>query len=521
MATIWSQLGKEQERRRRERRRQEEWLRKETVAVERRAERDLAGASKAAQAEAVRQEHADGRAEAGRRNVVIEQELAELADLLQAVLAMPPRSLAWLRADLDVPPFEPPQDIDEPRPAWSDFAPSEPGVFGRRRYERDLAAAQKAFQEAGWRREHQMVAAVEAARRAHDAAVERIRHEHEHWWRAMAESVSQRDPEAVKELVGLVLERTEPVARLLRGGRALYRADPKEIVIELDLPEAEVIPSARTWKYVQTRRVVELATSRPQREIATLYDELLSRLVLGVMLATFRSIAADLVDLVTINGQVPTDDPATGQPVARCLITVTANRASFDELVLDSARLNPAQCLDFLGADRSKHPMALAPVEPFVDFDAAQYRLDVAAESIAVADGEVLLEMDPYDFEGLVRDLFEAMGYRAWRTQPSHDDGIDAVAVTDHRFTPVECVIQVKRVRRAVPPHYVQALMGAMAEHGTATHGVLVTTSWLSDRSRQRARAQRIQIIDGAELPALIQQYLGRRVVVARDDGTE
>jgi restriction system protein len=199
---------------------------------------------------------------------------------------------------------------------------------------------------------------------------------------------------------------------------------------------------------------------------------------------------------------------------------VTANRASFEEFVLDSTRLDPALCLDFLGADRSKHPMALAPVEPFVDFDAAQYRLDAAAESIEVADGEVLLEMDPYDFEGLVRDLFEAMGYRAWRTQPSHDDGIDAVAVTDHRFTPVGCVIQVKRVRRAVPPHYVQALMGAMAEHGTATHGVLVTTSWLSDRSRQRARAQRIQIIDGSELPALILQYLGRRVVVARDDGS-
>jgi hypothetical protein len=100
MATIWSQLGKEQERRRRERRKQEEWLRKETATAERRGERDLAGASKAAQAEAARQEHADGRAEAGRRNVVIEQELAELADLLQVVLAMPPRSLPWLRADL-------------------------------------------------------------------------------------------------------------------------------------------------------------------------------------------------------------------------------------------------------------------------------------------------------------------------------------------------------------------------------------------------------------------------------------
>jgi hypothetical protein len=33
------------------------------------------------------------------------------------------------------------------------------------------------------------------------------------------------------------------------------------------------------------------------------------------MLATFRSIAADLVDLITINGQVPTDDLRRASPL--------------------------------------------------------------------------------------------------------------------------------------------------------------------------------------------------------------
>jgi restriction system protein len=80
---------------------------------------------------------------------------------------------------------------------------------------------------------------------------------------------------------------------------------------------------------------------------------------------------------------------------------------------------------------------------------------------------------------------------------------------------PVECVIQAKRFRKAVPPKEVQALMGAMAESGTATHGVLVTTSWLSDRSRQRARAQRIMTIERNELVYLIEKHLGRKVVIS------
>lgn len=80
---------------------------------------------------------------------------------------------------------------------------------------------------------------------------------------------------------------------------------------------------------------------------------------------------------------------------------------------------------------------------------------------------------------------------------------------------PVECVIQAKRFRKAVPPKEVQALMGAMVEHPTATHGYLVTTSWLSDRSRQRARDQRIITIEGSHLRFLIEEHLGRKVVIS------
>ena len=57
--------------------------------------------------------------------------------------------------------------------------------------------------------------------------------------------------------------------------------------------------------------------------------------------------------------------------------------------------------------------------------------------------------------------------------------------------------------------------MGAMAEHGTATHGVLVTTSWLSDRSRQRARAQRIVTFEGTNLIYLMEKYLDLKVVIS------
>lgn len=184
--------------------------------------------------------------------------------------------------------------------------------------------------------------------------------------------------------------------------------------------------------------------------------------------------------------------------------------------MLDSDRLKPSACLSALGAELSPHPYEMEGVRPFVDVDLAQYRLVAATEALVALDHrEDLLKMNPYDFERLVKQLFTAMGYTTWRTRSSGDDGIDAVATKQDEVFPFECVIQAKRFLEAVPPKDVQSLMGAMAEHSTATHGVLVTTSWLSDRSRQRARAQRIVTFEGSELIYLIEKYLHRKVVIS------
>ncbi|MCY7343486.1 MAG: restriction endonuclease [Pseudonocardia sp.] len=126
-----------------------------------------------------------------------------------------------------------------------------------------------------------------------------------------------------------------------------------------------------------------------------------------------------------------------------------------------------------------------------------------------------LLAMNPYEFERLVKDLFAKMGYDTWRTESSRDDGIDAVATKSDPHMPVECIVQAKRFKGVVAPKEVQALMGAMTEKPTATHGYLVTTSWLSPRSRQRARGQRIHTIERNQLASMIKDLLGFDVVIS------
>jgi hypothetical protein len=60
-----------------------------------------------------------------------------------------------------------------------------------------------------------------------------------------------------------------------------------------------------------------------------------------------------------------------------------------------------------------------------------------------------------------------------------------------------------------------------MAEKPTATHGYLVTTSWLSPRSRQRARSLRIHTIERNQLASMIKDLLGVDVVISNQPPAE
>jgi restriction system protein len=516
VGSFWTEIGRDRELRLRQQRRVDAWTRKQMGIDERRAERQHAASPRVSAAELARRSREAGLAEVEARTTALADELARFTSLLPAIVALPPQTFALLREQTPSSEFVMP-DLEAAgrRPAWPDFAPPEPGLFGRRKHERTVAEAQAALTRAGQEYDRRCADLIDSARRAHEAESAQVRQEHEQRWNELEAGVTRRDPESVAEFTGAVVRALPPLVGLLTGGRAVYQPEPREIVLEVDLPDIDVVPKERAWRYVAAHRRVD-PVRRADKDSARLYGDLVSRITLAVMHACFQALGEDLIETITLNGHVRTTDTATGRNAHPCLITITAARPTFDELRLDHEKLDPAECLRFLGAELSPHPYARTHIEPFVDVDLAKYRLYTAPEALIDLDPRTdLLQMDPFEFERLVKDLFVSMGYRAWRTKPSHDDGIDAVAVKDDRITPVECVIQAKRYRKLVPPDALQALMGAMAESGTATHGVLVTTSWLSDRSRQRARAQRITTIEGGALAGLIEQYLGRKVVIS------
>lgn len=119
-----------------------------------------------------------------------------------------------------------------------------------------------------------------------------------------------------------------------------------------------------------------------------------------------------------------------------------------------------------------------------------------------------LLQINPYRFESLVRDVVESNGFtNVTVTPPSQDGGIDVNAYvldSNYFFSKTHVQFQVKRWRHSVGSVEINSFRGAL--HTTAK-GVFVTTSHFTKAAIQEAEHSVkpcISLIDGFKFSKLI-----------------
>ncbi|MFD0257490.1 restriction endonuclease [Kitasatospora indigofera] len=329
-------------------------------------------------------------------------------------------------------------------------------------------------------------------------------------YRRRAESrLAEGGPEAFAAAVEDLLVRSPLPEGCRPSVRAAYAPEAKQLLLDVGLPAQGIIPEAAEYRFVAQRKEV-VVQSRKEADVKDLYRRLVARLALHAIEEGFAVTGAGLVDSVLFNGHVDTKDRATGRAIRPCLVSVVAERETFAELVLDEPELDPARCLHHLNAIVSRHPFDMEAVAPVAVFDLTKYQFIAEVDVVAGLDSRPdLVQMDPFAFEHLVRQLFEAIGLEAWTTQASRDDGVDAVAVNRDPLTGGLCIIQAKRLKGTVPTDAVRALAGVMHDKAAAK-GILVTTAWFGKSSVDFAhRTGRLQLIDGRGLKALLREHLG------------
>jgi hypothetical protein len=178
---------------------------------------------------------------------------------------------------------------------------------------------------------------------------------------ALAASYLAGDPAGIAAHIVSVLT-AMPLPRCINlKATAAYAPDSRQLVVEYELPTVDVVPKAKSYRYVKSRETV-VATARPASQVKALYASTIAQLTVLSLAATLRLDSERHVDVVVFNGVVESQDPHSGQPSRPCLIAVRATRDALTEINLEDA--DPSACLKRLSATVSPNPTQFVPVRP-------------------------------------------------------------------------------------------------------------------------------------------------------------
>ena len=111
------------------------------------------------------------------------------------------------------------------------------------------------------------------------------------------------------------------------------------------------------------------------------------------------------------------------------------------------------------------------------------------------------------EFEHVCKRLLENMGFTVETTKTSGDGGIDLIGYNTQPLLSGKYIIQCKRYAGSVGEPIIRDLYG-VATSERANKGILITTGHFTKSAVSFAENKPIELIDGAQLKVLIEQYL-------------
>ncbi|WP_065409058.1 restriction endonuclease [Pseudobacillus wudalianchiensis] len=312
----------------------------------------------------------------------------------------------------------------------------------------------------------------------------------------------------VERYFGKVLELSNYPPDLKKHFDIQYLPDTNTLIVDYHLPHLDQVPNIAEYKFIQTRK--EITTKKmKKKEFENYYEDILYQMTLRTFHEVFSSDYAQTVELLVFNGWVHGVDTATGLDFNSCIISLQAEKKQF--LSLNLEKVIPKDCFRSLKGLNASALHQLAPVRPILEINKEDKRFVESKEILANINSIPNLAVMPWeDFEHLVRELFEQyfsdVGAEVKVTKASRDGGIDAVAFDPDPIRGGKFIIQAKRYNHVVPISAVRELNGIMADEG-AVKGILVTTSYYGNDSREFIKGKPLTLLDGSNLIQMFNEY--------------
>jgi Holliday junction DNA helicase RuvB len=121
-----------------------------------------------------------------------------------------------------------------------------------------------------------------------------------------------------------------------------------------------------------------------------------------------------------------------------------------------------------------------------------------------------LMQLSGTEFEVCVTGMLQRIGFRTELTRVTGDGGIDIIAYLDRPIVGGRYLVQCKRFMDSTPvgAPMVREFYGAFVADRSAVKGLFITTSNFSAQAREFVQNLPIELIDGAQLKALLAEHM-------------
>lgn len=452
----------------------------------------------------------------------VDLKVQKLRVLLHAAVSRAVEPMDFEQAKRKVPEVDLGSDATPlPVPKWEEYAPRPVGLirrlfpFGSRR-RLSLAEAEDAFAKAleryrseeaarerrveERRRQYETTRAAELEKlRRHNASVDEFR-----------DRVLAGDRQGVSDyfarVFGPVADRGFP-----SGRRFAYVPESKLLLVEWQVPDIDVVPREKEFRYNKATDSVGVHKWRSIAEVRAIYREMLAQLALRAAYVAFGTDPAALVQTLVFNGVVADDGASGPGPGKRtdasgtaqdaggtCLISMSISRRHFARLNLanvdDAAEVVRKHC----GGVISAYPDEHAEVTPLLPYDLADPTITPPPPTRAPNLWTVPIE----DVHRLMERLLERMGY----TVAPLDGPGDYLACRAVPTGEERAVVHVRRGTGLLDTSEVRGLQSAV-RHERAEAGMLLTTSGLQPQAFEYAHGRPLRLYDAHAVRALCHQH--------------
>lgn len=466
-------------------------------------------------------------------NSHLEEQLAEYSTILQQTVTIDDTiDFDSLRIKDIFPPFVVPKDLsiaaNQPLEQSYFNTVAKPSIFAKlipgwaKRYEKAIALAKAQFQSDHdkWQAyELKRVGQIDILKKDYDDSLEsfnlKVRNR-DNEVDELKRTYFAADPSAVATYNNMVLERSSYPENFPQEFRLAYVPESKELVIDYELPQPSIVPKVEEYRYVKSKDQIE---EKPRKVTSSkeIYQDIVAAITLRTCHEVLEADQANLIEVVVFNGFVQTVNAATGKDIKPYLVSVRVTKDRFKEI--DLSRIDMSICLRNLGAQVSPRPHEIQPVKPIIEFDMVDKRFVEQSDILADLDARPnLMDLNPFEFENLVANLFSQLGLETKLTRSSRDGGVDAVAYDARPVLGGKVVIQAKRYKNTVGVSAVRDLYGTMLNEG-ANKGILVATSGYGPDAFEFAKDKPIELMDGGQLLFLLDQVGVKARIIFPDEG--